>query len=119
MPPPRGRLLFSSRAIFVRPVLDATLKAVRRSRPKRTLIHTDQGTQYGNDAWRRFCKSRHLEPSSGRRGNCWDNAVAESFFSSLKKGRIKKHMYWDRDATSTDVADYVTPSTVAYAPTVS
>jgi putative transposase len=38
--------------------------------------------------------SNHLEPSMSRKGNCWDNAVAESFFSSLKKERIKKHIYW-------------------------
>jgi transposase InsO family protein len=49
----------------------------------------DQGTQYGCDAWRRFCRSNHLEPSMSRKGNCWDNAVAESFFSSLKKERIR------------------------------
>lgn len=34
-----------------------------------------------------------LEPSMSRKGNCWDNAVAESFFSSLKKERIKKYIY--------------------------
>ena len=77
---------WSTRATIDRElVLDATLMAVRRRRPRRTLIHSDQGTQYGSDAWRRFCKANHLEPSMSRRGNCWDNAVAESFFSSLKK----------------------------------
>jgi len=44
----------------------------------------------GSDDWRRFCRSSKLESSMSRRGNCWDNAVAESFFSSLKKERIKK-----------------------------
>ncbi len=88
-------------------VLDAVLMAVRRRRPRRALIHSDQGTQYGSDAWRRFCKSHHLEPSMSRRGNCWDNAVAESFFSSLKKERIKKHIYKDRDTATKDVADYI------------
>ena len=73
-------------------VLDAVLMAVRSRRPKDTLIHSDQGTQYGSDAWKRFCKSNHLEPSMSRKGNCWDNAVAESFFGSLKKERIKKHI---------------------------
>ena len=53
-------------------VLDAVLKAVRRRHPKSTLIHSDQGTQYGSDAWRRFCKSNQLEPSMSRKGNCWD-----------------------------------------------
>jgi putative transposase len=74
-------------------VLNALLVAVRRRRPRGTLIHSDQGTQFGSDAWRRFCRSNRLEPSMSRKGNCWDNAVAESFFSSLKKERIRKHIY--------------------------
>ena len=53
-------------------VLDAVLMAVRRRRPRGVLIHSDQGTQYGSDAWRRFCRSNRLEPSMSRRGNCWD-----------------------------------------------
>ena len=77
-------------------VLDAPLMAVRRRKPKHTLIHSDQGSQFGSDAWRRFCQEHHLEPSMSRRGNYWDNAVAESFFSSLKKERIKKRIYTTR-----------------------
>jgi putative transposase len=88
-------------------VLDAVLMAVRRRRPRGTLIHSDQGTQYGSDAWRRFCGSNHLEPSMSRKGNCWDNAVAESFFSSLKKERIKKQIYKNRELALNDVADYI------------
>ncbi len=42
-----------------------------------------------------------------RKGNCWDSAVVESFFSSLKKERVKKHIYKNRDLTSNDVADYI------------
>ena len=74
-------------------VLDAVTMAVRRRRPRNTMMHSDQGTQYGSDAWRRFCRSNHLEPSMSRKGNCWDNAVAEFFFGTLKKECIKKHIY--------------------------
>jgi len=88
-------------------VLDAITKAVRCRRPRKALIHSDQGTQYGSDAWQRFCKANHLEPSMSRRGNCWDNAVAESFFSSLKKERIKKRIYADRETAIQDVAEYI------------
>ncbi len=88
-------------------VLDALLMAVRRRRARGTLMHSDQGTQYGSDAWRRFCRSHHLEPSMSRKGNCWDNAVAESFFSSLKKERIKKQIYKTRELALNDVADYI------------
>jgi putative transposase len=88
-------------------VLNALLMAVQRRRPRGTLIHSDQGTQYGSDAWRRFCRSNHLEPSMSRKGNCWDNAVAESFFGSLKKERIKKLIYKNRALAIADLADYI------------
>lgn len=88
-------------------VLDAVAKAVCQRHPRNTLIHSDQGTQYGSDDWRRFCKANQLEPSMSRRGNCWDNAVAESFFSSLKKERIKKRIYTNRDAAIADVGAYI------------
>jgi len=81
--------------------------AVRRRRPRGTLIHSDQGTQFGSDAWRRFCHSHRLEASMSRKGNCWDNAVAESFFSSLKKERVKKQIYKNRELALHDVADYI------------
>lgn len=87
-------------------VLDAVLIAVRRRRPRRALIHSIHGTQYGSDAWRRFCKSNHLEPSMSRRGNCRNNAVAASFFSSLEKERIKKHICQDRDSGTKSIAEY-------------
>lgn len=107
--------LFSRKVIgwSVRPVivkelvLDAVLMAVRRRKPKKALIHSDQGSQYGSDAWRRFCQSHNLEPSMSRRGNCWDNAVAESFFSSLKKERIKKRIYKTRDLAKADISEYI------------
>ena len=89
-------------------VVDAILMAVWRRRPKREIIiHSDQGSQYGSDAWLRFCREHHLQPSMSRRGNCWDNAVAEAFFSSLKKERIKKRIYKTRDMARADVFDYI------------
>ncbi len=88
-------------------VLNAVLMAVRRRRPRGTMIHSDQGTQFGCDAWRRFCRDHRLEPSMSRKGNCWDNAVVESFFSSLKKERIKKQIYKNRELAKADVADYI------------
>jgi putative transposase len=88
--------------------LDALLMALWRRKPKSTvLVHSDQGSQYGSDDWRRFCLTNRLEPSMSRRGNCWDNAVAESFFSSLKKERIRKRIYKTRDLARSDVFDYI------------
>jgi putative transposase len=88
-------------------VLNAVLMAVRRRRPRGTVIHSDQGTQFGSDAWRRFCRSNRLEPSMSRKGNCWDDAVAESFFGSLKKERIKKLTYKNRELATADIDDYI------------
>lgn len=88
-------------------VLDAVLMVVRARRPRGTLIHSDQGTQFGSDAWRRFCRSHRLEPSMSRKGNCGDNAVAEAFFGSLKKELIKKQIYKSRDLATAAIADYI------------
>jgi putative transposase len=89
-------------------VLDAILMAVWRRKPTSTVIvHSDQGSQYGSDDWLRFCREHNLDPSMSRRGNCWDNAVAESFFSSLKKERIKKRIYKTRELARADIFDYI------------
>lgn len=88
-------------------VLDAVLMAVRLRRPRGTVIHSDQGSQYGSDGWQRFCRTNHLVPSMSRKGNCWDNAVAESFFSSLKKEHIKKTIYKNRALARDAIAAYI------------
>jgi putative transposase len=89
-------------------VLDALMMAVWRRKPKKAvMIHSDQGSQYGSDDWVRFCKTNNLNPSMSRRANCWDNAVAESFFSSLKKERIKKRIYKTRELARADIFDYI------------
>jgi putative transposase len=89
-------------------VLDALLMAVWKRKPKQpVIVHSDQGSQYGSDDWARFCKSHKLDPSMSRRGNCWDNAVAESFFSSLKKERIRKKVYRTRSLAKSDIFEYI------------
>ena len=89
-------------------VLDALLMAVWCRKPtQKVVVHSDQGSQYGSDDWRRFCSANNLEPSMSRRGNCWDNAVAESFFSSLKKERIRKRIYKTRELAKADIFDYI------------
>lgn len=89
-------------------VLDALLMAVRRRRPQGTvIIHSDQGSQYGSDDWVRFCRAHQLDPSMSRRGNCFDNAAMKSFFSSLKKERVRRRIYPTRDAARADVFDYI------------
>ncbi len=89
-------------------VMDALFMAVKRRRPKQTvLIHSDQGTQFTSYEWDSFCEFPNLDPSMSRRGNCWDNAVLESFFSSLKKERVKKKIYKNREAARKDIFNYI------------
>lgn len=89
-------------------VLDALLMALWRRKPcGSVVVHSDQGSQYGSKDWENFCKSHGLLTSMSRRGNCWDNAVAESFFSSLKKERIRKTVYRTRAEAKGDVFDYI------------
>ena len=88
-------------------VLDAVLMAVRQRHPKQAIIHSHQGSQYGSDDWLRVCTNNHLEPSMSRRGNCWDNAVAESLLSSLEKERIKKKIYRNRALAQADISAYI------------
>lgn len=88
--------------------LDALLMAVWRRKPEqRVIVHSDQGSQFGSDDFKRFCAAHNLQPSMSRRGNCWDNAVAESFFSSLKKERIRKRIYKTREMARSDIFDYI------------
>lgn len=79
----------------------------RRKPAEQVIVHSDQGSQYGSDDFKRFCREHNLTPSMSRRGNCWDNAVAESFFSSLKKERIRKRIYKTREMARADVFDYI------------
>lgn len=70
------------------------MMAVWRCKPdSEVIVRSNQGSQYGSDDWQRFCRANYQAPSMSRRGNCWDNTVAESFFSSLKKERIRKQIY--------------------------
>lgn len=89
-------------------VLDALLMAIWRRKPKeRVLVHSDQGVQYTCSDWRKFLKEHNLEVSMSRRGNCHDNAVAESFFAQLKTERIKRKVYKTRNEARADIFNYI------------
>ncbi len=89
-------------------VMQALLSAVWRRRPAGTVVvHSDQGSQYGSHDYMAFLEEHGLEPSMSRRGNCLDNAVAESFFSTLKKQRIRRRVYATRDDARADIFDFI------------
>lgn len=79
-------------------VLQALLMAIWRRKPKtRVLIHTDQGSQYTSRDWAAFLRDHNIDHSMSRRGNCHDNAVAESFFNLLKRERVRRKIYKTRE----------------------
>ena len=83
--------------------IDALLMAVWRRKPKQdVMVHSDQGSQYSSSDWRSFLKANNLIASMSRRGNCHDNAVAESFFQLLKRERIKRKIYTTREDARSD-----------------
>lgn len=89
-------------------VLSALLMAVWRRKPKsKVILHSDQGSQFTSYEWQRFLKANNLEASMSRRGNCYDNAVAESFFQLLKRERIRRKTYATRKEARQDVFDYI------------
>ena len=88
--------------------LQALLSAVWRRKPKsKILIHSDQGAQFTSKVWQSFLSKHNLDASMSRRGNCHDNAVAESFFHLLKRERIRRRTYSTRDSARQDVFDYI------------
>jgi len=88
--------------------INALLMAVWRRQPKqKVIVHSDQGSQFSSHDWQDFLKTHGLVASMSRRGNCYDNAVAESFFQLLKRERIRRRIYADREEARRDVFDYI------------
>ena len=88
--------------------LQALLMAVWRRKPMdRVTVHSDQGSQFTSREWQAFLRQHGLKPSMSRRGNCHDNAVAESFFQLLKRERIRRRTYSTRDDARRDVLEYI------------
>lgn len=89
-------------------VTDALMMAIwRRGATEKLLHHSDQGSQYTSDQFQRLLGEHGIECSMSRRGDCWDNAAMESFFSSLKTERVSRRMYRNRDEARADVFDYM------------
>jgi putative transposase len=91
-------------------VCDALQMALwRRRPPKGQLVHhSDRGVQYASRAFRKLLKAHGIEGSMSRKGDCWDNAVVESFFGSLKSERVHWRSYQTREEARADIVDYIT-----------
>jgi len=89
-------------------VCDALMMAIWLRRPKAGLIHhSDRGSQYASKAFRRLLKAHGIKGSMSRKGDCWDNAVVESFFGSLKQERVHWRHYQTRYEAQQDILDYI------------
>ena len=78
-----------------------------RGRPKGVTFHSDQGSQYTSEAFRNLLISNGVTPSYSRPGTPHDNAVAESFFSSIKKEVFRKYFYPTKRAVVKAVDEYM------------
>lgn len=89
-------------------VVDALQMAVKRRRPPAGLIHhSDQGSQYVSLAFGQAARDAGIARSMGSRGDCYDNAVAESFFATLKKELVHRHSWPIRRELTTEVFEYI------------
>jgi putative transposase len=88
--------------------LRALAMAVRERRPQNAVLHhSDRGVQYACDAYQKLLTRHGLQPSMSRRGNCYDNAVTESFFGTLKTELVHHESYATREAARQSLFEYI------------
>ena len=89
-------------------VIEAFKDAInRRSMNKNTIFHSDRGVQYACKEFTSLLQKYTPLQSMSRKGNCWDNAVAESFFASLKKECIRKKVFYSRQVAEAEILSYI------------
>jgi len=89
-------------------VTEALVMALQRRRPKPGLIHhTDQGRQYATGSYRQRLIEHGVEPSMSRKGDCFDNACAESFISTLKNELTHHLLFNTREEARTAIFEYI------------
>lgn len=89
-------------------VLNALTMAYRKRRPAAGLIHhSDRGSQYASEDYRKLAESYGMQMSMSRKGNCWDNAPMESFFGTLKKELIYRRRFKSREEARQEIFKYI------------
>ena len=89
-------------------VIDALNMAIGQRCPEGELLHhSDRGSQYTSDDFRDELDKHNIQCSMSARGNCYDNAVVESFFGLMKRERVNRTRYLTRDEAQTDIFDYI------------
>jgi transposase InsO family protein len=80
---------------------------VKRNSPKGVIHHSDRGVQYACYAYRHELQSHGLVPSMSRRGNCYDNAAMEAFWSTLKREAMAPSATWSKDRVRRELFEYI------------
>lgn len=89
-------------------VMDALKMAYLRRRPCKGLIHhSDRGSQYASADYRQLLSDYGMQMSMSRKGDCWDNAVMESFFGTLKKELVHHRRYRTREEARREIFNYI------------
>ena len=87
---------------------DALRMALQHRRPQGELMHhSDRGVQYASDSYQRLLTDHGITPSMSRRGNCYDNAVTESLFSTVKRELTHHENYATREEASQSLFEYI------------
>jgi len=88
--------------------LSALKQAIlRRSPPKGLICHSDRGSQYACNDFKALLTQHEITGSMSRKGDCWDNAVAESFFHTLKVELIHRTRFQTREEAKAKIFEYV------------
>ena len=90
---------------------ELVLKALKMAKghrkiPDGLIFHSDRGVQYASNEFRAELSKNGIEQSMSRKGNCWDNAVAESFFATIKRELVRKHLWLNLRAARIDIHKY-------------
>jgi putative transposase len=89
-------------------VLDALRMALLRRKPPRGMLHhSDRGSQYAAKAYRRLLRDHHIRCSMSRKGDCWDNAVIESFNATIKTELIHRVKWTTREEARAAIYKYI------------
>ena len=88
-------------------VTDALDMAITTRKPDRVIHHSDRGSQYSSNAFRTRCDQAGIAVSMGRRGDAYDNAVAESFFATLETELLDRTSFATRNQARSAVFDYI------------
>ena len=89
-------------------VVDALRIAINARQPTVPLIHhSDRGGQYASDDFRKELNRHGIKPSMSGTGNCYENAVVESFFAALKRERVNRVRYSTREQARADLFEYI------------